>query len=367
MVEQRKLTVDGLFRLVSPLHISDVASNYRYFPQHDEIRRAVRGGFPAVGHRNMTFYLPAARSDRNPSGMLTVPVLPANGLRGRLRRAAAQEIEEILCTKTERLKVATYHGMHCGAVTGNPDSSPIALSKIRVLRDHVFLGLFGGGARMMPGRLQVATGYPVVEGLVDAGFVPDRWPEEQVPTADAWRLTQAIPLVRGDDTHTDPNAPQVIADFDAVSAQQLQDELARRAQRAGEDSENRGEDNVQRGLRALSAVQAVTPGTPLYVCFTVQGTAAQCGLLLYAILRLLQHKPRALGGKTASGYGRFHHELSVKLDDNDREPSPFRGQAEDTLLDPTGSCTADLIQAVEDALSRIEVAELDRLIQAQAA
>ncbi len=366
------LVVDGILRTVSPLHISDLAKNLRYDPARDRVvRGGSRVGFPVTGHRQMEFLVPGLASEENPGGIVSVPVLPANGFRGRLRRAGAAEVQAYLTgERHEKLSYNAYQAMHSGAVSGAPDGAPPNLDEVQRLRAHAFAGLFGGGSRMMPSRLRVATGLPLVQGLFELGAIPDRYADLAVPTTQAWRLLSVMPVVRNDDLaqFLDPDAEDVVADYNDVMMAMFAAETTKRQRRsAAQDGTEMGDEpEPERGLRALSAIQVVTPGTPFYVRFeVVGGTDAQCGLLLHALLRMLQYAPRGLGGKTAVGFGRFTHALAMTVD-GERD-TPFTGQQEGTGLNVLSPAVQRLATAFEAELQTMTAASFDGLMGPKAA
>jgi len=94
------------------------------------------------------------RANRSPE----VPVFRANDLRGRLRRFAADVIFGKLLKRDQKISLEAYHGMTCGAVTGQPtpglDFDLAIKSGV-----HPFLGALWRWAS--PGSL-IATDQPCV-------------------------------------------------------------------------------------------------------------------------------------------------------------------------------------------------------------
>ena len=358
--------IDGLFRMLTPTHISDIASNMRYDPSTDRILYGETGGIPMTGQRCMTFRL--GKEKEGVDSYVKVPVLPANGLRGRLRRAAAAELEESFRSRDRYVTWQTYQGMHCGAVTGTPDGSAPRLDEVRAIRNNLFMGLFGGGQRLTPSRLKVSTALPVLEGLVELGAVPEAYKDDAIPNKEARRLMSVLPIVRNDDLgqYTDPSAERVVENYDDVMQAEFLKDTARRADRAraAKDDEAQGEKKSEtpRGLRALSAIQVITPGTPYYVRFNAYCTEAQAGLLLHALLRLLQQHTGGIGGKSAVGYGRFAHALTLSVDGERVEP--FEGQFEDTQLRGDSELLKRLAAAFEAELGQLDPDRLHAIITA---
>lgn len=359
--------IEGLFKTITPTHISDVATNLRYEPSTGRVSRGARSGFPVAGQRTLTYRMPDGEGED--LGYIQVPILPANGLRGRLRRAGAAEVEDALVARGLYLTWQAYQAMHCGAVTGTPDGSAPPLDEVRSIRNHLFMGLFGGGNRMTPSRLRVSTALPVLQGLIDLGAIPDAYADAAIPTTQWRRLMETLPIVRRDDLaqHLDPRAEDVVADYDSVMHEQFLLDTARRAARVRAASPSNADETVPedppRGLRALSAIQVITPGTPFYVRFDARCTEAQAGLLVHALLRILRQENNGLGGKSALGYGRFTHALSLSLDS--KTVDPFLGQFEETRLQLNNTLMGRLADAFERELELIDPVALDALVMAK--
>lgn len=282
------------------------------------------------------------------------------GLRGRLRRCAAAEIEEhVVYERGEKLPFVTYQAMHSGAITGNPEGLPEDVEEVRAARAHPFVGLFGGGPRMMPGNLRVANGYALVDALFDLGMIPELYRGEigVVPASRAWQLLEVIPINRTDDAlqFRDSNIEEVVENYAEAMIEQLNRAATRKAQKlAGENGEER-----TLGLQFLVFVQAVVAGTPFYVRFVLNGEPAQGGLLLAALRRLVaQEDGKGLGGKSSIGFGAFGHDLMMELDGEKARPFVTQG-----ALDVEHPLVGRLIKAYESALADVSAQSLFNLLE----
>lgn len=368
--------VDGIFRLETPLHISDPAGNVRYVPGTDRLTRGDSSvGFPATATRHAHCFgmVPARNGEEGvlTTGLLEYPVLPANGLRGKIRRAAAAELEDVYVERGERVSWQTYQGMHSGAVTGIPSSDAVKLDQVQQMRDHVFVGTFGGGSHMQPSRLRVSTGVPPLEALYEIGLVPERWRDFAISNNQAWRLCDIYCGVRNDDlaSFLDQRAENVVDDYNDVMLAQFAADTQRRATRkksATADSPETKETDPTRSLKGINAYQYVIPGVPFYVRFeVVKATEAQCGMFLAALLRMLRLDPRGIGGKSALGFGRFRHELRMVVDGD--EAVPFNGQCEDTSINIDNPIIASMMTAYESAAQDTQPSEIGVLMSGSAA
>lgn len=343
---ESKVVIEGIFRTMSPLHISAPDNGLRYNPKTRKTAYGTKEGQACTPMRTLTILATphVQPNEHNSLGTIDVPVLPANGLRGRLRRMAAAEIEDVLRDRDEKMTWQAYQMLHCGAVTARPDGSTPGLEDFRAQRNNIMMGVFGGGPRLIPGRLRVSTGMPVVDALCAMGIVPDVYQDLAIHSANVWRLTEYMPVIRVDDMlqFADPRAHQVIDSYPEVMAQKISEEAEKRRKRAEAeakrkaDKKNGGaganeepEEQEERGLRTFAYVQAVITGVPFYVRFDLHGSDEQIGLLLSAIMRLLQGE-KGIGGKSAVGFGRFGHDLTMTVDGE--KCAPFTGQGENTTL-----------------------------------
>lgn len=375
------LVIDGILRLTSPLHISDPAGTARYMPRTNRIVIGASGGFPAVLTRTSQAMLEDAVSDKNPLGRVDFPVLPSNGLRGRLRRAGAAEVEASLRARNERLSMAAYQGMHCGAIGSAPLGTTPALAEVKAYRAHVFAGLFGGGARMIPSPLRVSEGVPLLRGLIDRGMIPTHAEEfgTALPSALAYRLFEDVPMVRLDDAaqYADREAESVIDNYEAemlafferdleratVRSEKGVEGLAKKPKKAKksttEDDVGDDEPELERGLRTFVAHQRVIPGTTFWMSMRLtDATDAQVGLFLRSLRRVCALSPRGIGGKTAHGYGRFQHRLMLRRG-TEAPIALFEGQEEETALRTADPVIKGYLDASDAAIEALTPADID--------
>jgi CRISPR type IV-associated protein Csf2 len=317
--ELRKYLIEGVLRTVSPLHITEAsADKARWVPgtgEHGYGRiRYGKEGFPLTLTRSAPFFL-GTRLTKEEGGeeghavsvQETVPIIPASTWRGALRRGAARVIEDHVIEQGEKLSYQAYMGMHCGAVSGNPDGVPPSTDEIKGARRHVFYGIFGGGPRMLRGNLRVADSVPVTADMIERGFLPERLLDEALRGVHTRNLYTVSPVVRKDDFMDNASdAEAVVVDFvktfDDARAQQVQ----RLLDKAGE-TDPQGSDAV-RGVRTLSYRQDVAAGVPFYFRAELHGTPAQVGLLLAALDRRLAD---GIGGRSAIGLGCLSGTLTV--------------------------------------------------------
>ena len=366
------LRIEGLMTTASPLHISAPEKNLRYDPGTGRFLRGAHGGFPCTATRTQRARSLFAATETNPLGILRLPVIPAQGLRGRLRRLAAADVEDALIAhQGEKVPFAVYQAMHSGAVTGNPDGGAPPLDVAKSRRDHFFAGLWGGGTQMVPGRLSVTGGRMVCEPLLELGAIPERYRDEDlVPVGSVHQVFEALPVVRKDDAlqFSDPRAMEVIDSYDQAMLDALGDQAGRRARKARAGAEDAPapdapEEKETRGLQAFSYTETVVCGIPFYARFDLRsGTPAQAGALLTALGRLLAPGERHLGGRSAVGFGEFAFDFSA-LVDGQRVQGVFAADAEGgTALSSEHPSIAACLEAYERSLEQTSVGDLATLL-----
>jgi CRISPR type IV-associated protein Csf2 len=316
--------ITGTLKLTAPLHVAapgdrtiDLGSLRL---SHGE---GSSGAMPITG----TTHYPMALSEsealdegqdnrKSPSerGLVYLPVFPANDARGRLRRLAAEEIFTLLKSRGEFLSMEAYHGMTCGAVTGQLNKEltfDVALKSGR----HAFLGLFGGGPRMITSNLVVNTFWPVTSATVRAGLVPAYYEDEKtlIPPN---RLTRAIFYRRIDDAmaFSNGNTELVVKEYSSAVAAWIKEISASK-------SEGGQRERSKKQLHTFAAIEYVIPGTRFFMSLKVNterpGLGA-LGLLIHS-LTAFANKQR-LGGWTRNGFGSFDSDLDLIGPDNARVP-----------------------------------------------
>lgn len=257
-----------------------------------------------------------------------VPIIPANGLRGRLRRLAAREYYRALAERKEKLlSLRAYHVMQCGAATGRPDGADPRIDEVERARLDPYFGLFGGGPRLFRSYLRVDDGIALTDETNPYTFKAGGGAMFEVThyLTDGW--LKSIHMERRLDdvlSAADPaQLREIIEDSDkVVSDYQDKAELERqraRAARAGTEEPDDGEtdtagagENSDRGVMTFHGVETVRRGVNFALSFELgDGVGlAHLGLLLTTLQGLA--RAQNLGASTRLGYGRFTlSELSV--------------------------------------------------------
>jgi CRISPR type IV-associated protein Csf2 len=287
-------------------------------------------------------------------GLVYLPVFPANDARGRLRRLAAEEIFGLLKSRGELVSMETYHGMTCGAVTGQLNKELTFDAAVKGGR-HAFLGLFGGGPRMIASNLVVNTLWPVTSATVRAGLVPAHYEDEQtlIPPN---RLTRAIFYRRIDDaiTFSTGTADLVVKEYSSAVAAWLK-EISSAKTESGQ------RERSKKQLHTFAAIEYVIPGTRLYLHLKVNTERPGLGALGLLIHTLAAFANRQrLGGWTRNGFGSFDSDLTLMGPDNTRVPLLTKS---DYNYEPNVEAEqiAEALDAWATASAEMNAAELEEL------
>lgn len=305
--------IEGIFRLRTPLHCASPDDSLANKPAET----------PTVQMRIVT-----ANGERR------IPFFPGNDLRGRLRRKAAKIVLDHICA-TAQVSPQLYAGLCAGAVSAQPESDLSIEEALRAGR-NVYMGLFGGGTRLIRSLYSCQDLVPVLRETVDIGmvpaqyvendgknFLPSRMTSEGEKALEGWNLVQNRQIIRVDDVLrvTNPEDMQAyIADVvETVSA--LQNETVGQRQRrkiskaqaeAGQIKQSEVEKKTDLGN--MPSFQYIAAGTPMYfrLDFFDEISDAQVGLMLLALRDLVAEQ--RLGGWVRAGLGRFGAELSLTRD-----------------------------------------------------
>lgn len=321
-----KFVIEGILRTTSPMHITAPGERKCKLPNDNKPNAPL---FPMQAVQRMR--LPAVLDEvaaENEEEQTTryrvpeVPIIPANSIRGRLRRFCAFEVFDVLKANKEKLTLDTYNTLLCGAATGSLDSNPPTLSEISEANDHPFIGLWGGGPRMLHSKLRVDTAYPICEdtrqivpSMIDSGFAAAGTGRD---------LVQTFFRRRNDDILSFANpkyAEATVEDFlNAIDEYQNE--------RAKPKSDN-PEDESTRGVRSFTAYEVVSPNVPFRLAFDIHGDYAQLGLFLNGLRRLIHDQ--SMGGMGRLGYGRFEVlNLMISEVDSNKSPVPVFADSMDS-------------------------------------
>lgn len=287
-----------------------------------------------------------------------VPVIAANNVMGRLRRHGATKVLDVLRSKGQKIAVATYSALQCGAATGKPDGRDVLFTEYRETRLHPYLGLFGGGPRMMRRNVRCFNAVPYMDSTAFM-FVRNKHPylDEAVhkTAQDSRRLTQFWILNRNDDLRELVNVGQAqasIENFDAeINARQQAILADSKANAEGAESTSR------HSTRSFSSFEFVVPGVYFPVCFELNVTDAQLGLFLLSLDSFAATE--RIGGHARNGLGQFS--LSDVLITDGGGAVLADGLFAESRLNQADSFVQPFLQAWAAEADTMKADDLDRL------
>lgn len=348
----RKILITGFLKTLSPLHIS-APSNGRYDPSSGE---KTWGDVGVPCNTIQTLGVPGVRAAKEGDGtvpcFVQVPVIAANNLAGRIRRRVAETYLSALAENGEPVSISTYNAIVCGAATGNPDGAPVTYDEYDKATQHVFLGIMGGGPRMMRRRAVVHN------ALANCSATADLLEKSRIPFNDIYQggwssflrkhclalpgysLTQIWTYRRNDDLRMLSNvalASKSIADFETA--------FNERQAAIIEESSSDTKGASRTSTFTFQAVEFVPPGVSFpFVVELEEVSDEQAGLYFRGLENFL--KQERLGGMGRNGFGEFVLEdgkITVLEDgemsstENFDAEDGFRMQAIAAWLDVAGS------------------------------
>lgn len=320
-----KIRISGEIVLRTGMTVAAVAKGYTLGREiYESKQRAAEKGegkkASEVSECTVTQKMPVieTRMDENgdPREVRTeVPIFPANGLRGQLRRHAAKAIEKKLVEKKKKLSMACYHVLNCGAATGSPAKGVPSVSDYQKFLAHPYMGLFGGGPYLMPTGFRADTLFMKCRPTVAAGIVP---PDEAAATLEPWKATHVIMTRRVDDalTFRDPMTPEVVIDYENSVNDWIEfSEGATAARKEEKKKEAAGEatEKTDAKIGTWTFFEAVAPGARFH--FNIETTSeftspAHIGLLIRSVKAFVD--AQAIGGWIRNGFGRFTANLQYE-------------------------------------------------------
>lgn len=345
--------IQGTFKLISPLHCTtpgDFGINDRGYVVPGKTGR------PCVATMHQRILANGQRDN--------IPYFPGNDLRGRLRRKAAAIVMASLQAMGEKVPVDLYAGLCSGAANARPENDLTIEEAVRAAR-HVYMGLFGGGTRLLRSGYSVSDAVPIISSTVAAGLVPagfGGYAEKALPLTtqssaenngygDGWKLTDVRHVLRVDDVMRvlrPQELEALITDAtESVTAYQ-RGVLDNRKNR--KEAADTGVEVKKSDVGNMVSIQSIVPGVELYVRLDLRDslTHAQVGLMLCALRDLINEQ--GLGGWIRTGFGRFDAEHFTLTLEGEEVAIFERGENGDYQL------TSALASYVESM--RAELAEL---------
>lgn len=344
--------ITAVLTTLSPLHITQPGENRVTL----DGKTVAENGFPCplttkmwLSTRPVLSEMVSGDEASTGVGQRPVPCIPANSLRGQLRRQAARAIMNGLVVRGEQLSIGAYNVLMCGAASGSPDSDPSTVEEAITADANPYFGLFGGGPRLIRSNLRVDTALaitetslpylqPGLEGAVSAG-----------------QLTSVGWMRRNDDAYflTDSELQSKVIKDAHRALNEHQDGVAGTGR--GEDGSDQT-DGAKGGLSRFNALEYVRPGVHFAVRLDLEGTEAQAGLLLQSLLGFV--RANRLGGGGRRGFGRFMLQSVTLSENGEHQVIGARVTDESTTFEGRG---AELLNAWASAQKSLSAGEIEMI------
>lgn len=270
-------------------------------------------GFPLARTNRMS--IPSNIPKPNPqTGELearnnSVPFIPENTVRNRLRNLILSAVFDQLRATNTAIQLPCFATLLAGSATGNPDGIPATFDEMYRLGQHFFIGLFGGGPRMLKGKLKCDGFIPLIPSA--ARILPPGYEERFISD----RITQirfkrrVDPVAKIDEEECD-----IIKDAsEAITAWGLDKAEKKLASRSKSEESTENEIKTSRNIDSFTAIELIIPGVDfLSRVRLVSPTDAQVGAILQAYEKV---HTTTFGGGHSLGFGEFElQELSLNGD-----------------------------------------------------
>lgn len=280
-----------LMQNVTPYHSS--APGAAYVDLSGNFVAKAPGAFPCVRTRQMPAIVGLAEGEFR---RVHLPIMPANSLRHELRAGILEAILDAFRGKYT-LSPRAYASAWCGNASGTPEGITATFAEIAAIQRHPFLGLFGGGPRMIEGKLMVDNAWAWT------GEALDLMPPEAHEWINTGRLTEIVWKRRMDPiTQASEDAAEIIeGGAEAITEWSVRANL--KPAKGKKNEEEAAESDEERGLRAFNAHEVVIPGARFTWTIGTKRplTDQQLGAVLWGIQQM---HGRHLGGMSALGYGK---------------------------------------------------------------
>lgn len=292
--------IQGIIRLVTPLH--HASENTKTDDGKGNVTRtAVQTIYPK-------------------SGRTEVPYFKATSLRGGLRRDAARIVLGHLTTD-KKIQRGLFTGMMTGSENAAPDSASLTVEEALRARKNVFMGLFGGGARMLPSRYYPQDMLPVIPSTIDIGMVPSKYAEGEdnimvkangrdlINTYSAFSVDDVVRVMNIDDIENFiENSVEAIAEHQASVAANKDERKSAKTSKDTAAPKKIDKSNILN-------FEAIAAGVPLYFRLSLKEgvTDAQIGLMLKALTKMINDQD--FGGWIRAGFGRVSADLTINVED----------------------------------------------------
>jgi CRISPR type IV-associated protein Csf2 len=247
-----KIQVNAILTTVTPLHIATPGA-YRLNTETGFVEHQNANNKSSMTPCTAIQRLKIANSN------MPLPVITSNNIAGRMRRHVATLVLNAAKAAGKKVSLQAYSSLMCGAVGGAPDKRDLTYAEYKKSASHPYIGLMGGGPRMLPRKMRVLNALPICEAaqaLMGSLMHPSANDHLQEPN----RLTQAWTFRHNDDLRELVNVP-----LQESSIENYEQEIqARQAAILAETS--KGERSTTSTF-AFSSFEFVIPGAKFNMVF----------------------------------------------------------------------------------------------------
>lgn len=213
--------------------------------------------------------------------------------------------------------------------------------------DHVYIGLFGGGPRMLPRKVRVQNALPINQAVLDT--IESAAHPQAGDYVQERKISMAWTSRHNDDLMDLVNVP-----LQESSIENYEEEIqARQAAILEEKTKGRSTTSTF----SFAAIEFVLPGTHFNVGFELDvNNEAQVGLFLMS-LDSFASKER-LGGRSVNGFGQFALKNVLLIDEDGNESEIFFNNR----LDQNKDAVKKFIDAWVLTSTSIDVASIEEMM-----
>ena len=303
-----------------------------------------------------------------------IPYFPSNGLRGRMRRFIAKRILDTLTETQGAIPTDIYLGLQSGSSHTQPDKANSSVEEVVRACEHPYMGVFGGGSRMLESRYAISDINPILEETLDAGVVQapngllqDIVDSQVIGSGDgvsmlkAYQILEKRSFIKIDDIVRGKNLVDVSEKVEGgVEAITAHLESVSDNQSARKEQKKSGGDVAKKlTLSNMLGVESICAGVDMHFRIDVSPdlTEAQVGVILLALEDLANQN--YLGGWGRTGFGRFSVKaLVADLPSFDIEETVTEGMYEGEVFSVASDTLTELTKAGKDALLSVERDEI---------
>ena len=262
-------------------------------------------------------------------GRQNIPYYAGNGVRNGMRRMARDFLMRFITEINGPITTDFFNGLSCGASRGKPDSSKNSVEELTRASQHCYMGLFGGGARLLSGKIRVSDINIICQDTLNKGIIkaggqkrldiessyPEVFGEKPVQP---FMFTDKRHFVRIDDVVRGLSPDHIKAIDGGMKAVDEHIEAV-----SSGDAKRKADSAVKKdSLANIITYEVIPEGTPMHFSISMDPdiTEGQLGLLLISLQMLLQRN--YFGGRGSNGLGEARIDsLSLVSDNHDVEIS----------------------------------------------